>query len=334
MDSVTQFALGSAIGHVIAGNKIGRSALVIGGVVATLPDLDVFYRFADDVAEFTWHRGYSHSLFVMTLAAIFLTWLADKIQPTDWLSKRRWFALFFFCFTTHALLDACTVYGTQLWLPFSEYPVALSTLFVIDPLYTLPLLIAVLVTATRPSSIRATVIGLIISSLYLSATFVIRLHVDNIAKNTIAKIELSHAKHLSVAAPFTTLLWRIVVVDEDHYYNGYYSLFDDQKIVDLVASPRNLQVLKSTEQPINLLRLQWFTKDFFTVTVSEQNAVLKDLRMGFPPHYVFTFEIAEHDGASWQYIEPTALDATRDWRALGWIWRRIWQPLPPPSNEP
>ena len=47
------------------------------------------------------------------------------------------------CLVTHPLLDAFTVYGTQVLLPFSDYPVAWSTLFIIDPLYTLPLVVGV-----------------------------------------------------------------------------------------------------------------------------------------------------------------------------------------------
>ena len=45
---------------------------------------------------------------------------------------------------THPLLDATTVYGTQLWLPFTNHPVGVGSLFVIDPLYTLPLLVGVM----------------------------------------------------------------------------------------------------------------------------------------------------------------------------------------------
>jgi inner membrane protein len=41
------------------------------------------------------------------------------------------------------LLDACTSYGTQLLWPFSDYRVSWNIISVVDPLYTLPLLVAV-----------------------------------------------------------------------------------------------------------------------------------------------------------------------------------------------
>ena len=40
----------------------------------------------------------------------------------------------------HPVLDAFTVYGTQLLLPFSDYPAGLGSIFIIDPLFTVPLL--------------------------------------------------------------------------------------------------------------------------------------------------------------------------------------------------
>ena len=220
MDSVTQFVLGASIGHVVMGKQLGRTASIVGGVLATLPDLDVFYPFADDVADFTWHRGYSHSLFVMTIATPLFAALFWRLWPRASCHKWRTLSTVFLCFTTHAVLDACTVYGTQLWLPFSDHPVALSTVFVIDPLYTLPLLVGVLLTLCSPRSTRAAGLALALSSVYLLTSFIIRIHVDTVAQKAMAMAELSNATHLSIAAPFTTLLWRIVVVDEDNYYNG------------------------------------------------------------------------------------------------------------------
>ena len=42
-------------------------------------------------------------------------------------------------FGTHVLLDCFTVYGTQALWPLPLPPVGWATIFIIDPLYTLPL---------------------------------------------------------------------------------------------------------------------------------------------------------------------------------------------------
>ena len=57
MDSITQFALGASIGEAVLGRKIGNRAPVIGGLVATLPDLDSFIPWDDAIASMTYHRS-------------------------------------------------------------------------------------------------------------------------------------------------------------------------------------------------------------------------------------------------------------------------------------
>src|SRR5678816_1952708 len=45
----------------------------------------------------------------------------------------------------HPLIDAFTVYGTQLFWPLPMRPLMWSSLFIIDPLFTLPWLLACVV---------------------------------------------------------------------------------------------------------------------------------------------------------------------------------------------
>ena len=74
MDSVTQLALGASIATVCVPAKHRRKALVVGAVLGTLPDLDVMIDYGNGVANFTLHRGFSHSLLVLILFAVLL-WL-------------------------------------------------------------------------------------------------------------------------------------------------------------------------------------------------------------------------------------------------------------------
>jgi inner membrane protein len=70
MDSITQFVLGAAVSTACLGKKIGpRKAALVGGLLGTVPDLDVLIPFADPVDSFVYHRGWTHSVFVHALAA-------------------------------------------------------------------------------------------------------------------------------------------------------------------------------------------------------------------------------------------------------------------------
>ena len=93
MDSVTQAVLGAAVGEATLGRRVGAKAALWGAVLGTLPDLDVLYPFADPVSAFTWHRGPSHSLFVLAALTPVVVWLILKLHPDSSEHRSGWYRL-------------------------------------------------------------------------------------------------------------------------------------------------------------------------------------------------------------------------------------------------
>jgi inner membrane protein len=149
MDSLSQLVLGAAVGIAVMGRRTAVwKAALWGGIAGTLPDLDVLYDYGDAVRNMTYHRSATHSLILLTLFAPFLAALVA------WLHKERslfkpWFLAVWLALVTHPLLDTFTIYGTQLLYPISEHPYAIGSMFIIDPIYTLPLLMGVIVAVSR-----------------------------------------------------------------------------------------------------------------------------------------------------------------------------------------
>ena len=136
MDSFTQIVLGAAVGEAVLGKKIGNRAPLYGAVAGTIPDLDVLFTgFMDYSSALLFHRGISHSILFALLVAIFLSQLLTCFE--QYKNLKDWFWLFFLAFTTHALLDAQTTWGVQLFWPLKAR-FALDNIFIIDPFYTLP----------------------------------------------------------------------------------------------------------------------------------------------------------------------------------------------------
>ena len=172
MDSLTQAALGAAIGEAALGKQIGNKGAVLGAIVATIPDLDVaFYLFYDKLEMLSIHRGYSHSILFSIIGAFLIAYILQRIKWTKKISYQRlwiftWLALF-----THMLLDAFTAYGTQLFLPFSDARVGLDSINVVDPVYTLPLIFGLVGSLyffrKKPTRARYNYVGIIVSSIYL-----------------------------------------------------------------------------------------------------------------------------------------------------------------------
>ena len=138
MDPLTHVALGAAVGVAVMRRRsaVWKPALW-GAVAATLPDLDVLIDHRNPILDMVLHRAESHAPFWLTLASPLLAALVVFVhrEPAHW---RAWWLAIWLALVTHPLLDALTVYGTRLALPFSDRPYGVGSVFIIDPLVTLP----------------------------------------------------------------------------------------------------------------------------------------------------------------------------------------------------
>ena len=327
MDSVTQALLGAAVGEATLGRRVGAKAPLWGAILGTLPDLDVLYPFADPVGAFTWHRGPSHSLFVLAALTPVVVWLILKLHPGSSEHRRGWYRLVLMVFGTHVLLDCFTVYGTQALWPLPVPPVGWATTFIIDPLYTLPLaagLLAALLLRRSPARAwRWNLAGLALSSLYLAWSAGAKLYVDHRVRDILAQ-EGVHYEHLQAQpTPFNTLLWRVVGVNGGGYFEGLWSLASPEKGLTLTHYEHRPELLADIGASPAVQRLQWFTRGLYRVVQDDQGVVIGDLRMGLDPDYVFAFRVAEMGNPHPSPIVPERIRTEHDLRRLRALWERI-----------
>ena len=330
MDTVTQIALGAAIGELVLGRKVGWRAAVVGGLCGTMPDLDVFVPLGDPVSDFTYHRGVSHSLFVLALSAPVIAEIIVRVQKEGKTNRWGWHALVFLVLLTHPLLDSFTVYGTQIFWPFDTTPVGWATIFIIDPAYTLPLIVglicALIMGRKTPTGHRLNTLGVVLSTVYLGWTVLAKQQASAAAETAFARAGIQEARIIPIAGPFTSLFWRIVAVDDTTYYNAYYSILDDEA-EELRYTPhsRNIDLLKGLEDDWATRRLQWFTKGFYALKRDGDAIILTDLRMGFEPNYVFSFKLASVGNPHAVPLDkPEHIVVEQDVSGLSWVWQRIW----------
>jgi inner membrane protein len=373
MDSLTQMALGAAVGTAVMGRRAGARAALWGAACGTLPDLDTFVAYGDPVRDFTFHRAESHALFWLTLASPPLALLIHRLHGAVTGHFAGWLALVWAVLVTHALLDAFTVYGTQLLLPFSDYPVGIGSIFIIDPLYTLPLLLglaaALALRGRDPARAqRLNAAGLALSTTYLAWSVAAQTHVEGVVHRELAATPLATGRVLVTPTPFNTLLWRIVVMDEAGYHEGLYSLLDGPRGPRLTRHASQPALLEGLRDDWNVRRLAWFSKGFYGVSAApatiaaatapmgtvrqlfgpvataaaaedasdtRTRVVMVDLRMGQTPWFVFSFVVGAHDGQRAEPVPARQLPTSRPpLDSLGWLWRRILDPeLSPPLGQ-
>jgi len=329
MDSLTQLALGAAVGEATLGRKVGRKAILWGAALGTFPDLDVFIPFFDPVKNFTYHRSFSHSMFVLTALTPLFVWLILKLHPQTDLHRRGWSRLIWLVFITHILLDCFTVYGTQIFWPIWDYPVGWASIFIIDPVYTVPLLagvIAALVMTRRTDRghlfNRA---ALAVSTLYLAWSVGAKLYVTGRVEESLARQGIQVEKLLVSAGPFNTALWRIVAMQAGGgYYEGYYSLLDGFDDVTLEKYDSRVALLAGIEDHWPVQRLQWFTRGYYKVQQQGSRLLMSDLRMGYEPDYVFTFVVGTIGNPHTKPVAAEQIRSKRDLGRLKGVWARIW----------
>lgn len=320
MDSLSQIALGAAISVAVFRRKqpMWQSA-ALGAVVGTLPDLDVLISYGDPISEMTYHRTESHALFYLTLISPVLAWLWLKISGQAGLFRRSLVAIWLMLIT-HPLLDSLTIYGTQLGLPFTDYPVGTGSVFVIDPLYTLPLLLGTALTWGR-QRFGWNHLGLMLSTAYLGFGLIAQQHVTSLAKTQLPTTS-ANPKLLVTATPFNTVLWRLLLVEEQQYFEGYYSLLDPTSEIRWQSFERGGGLLHQWQQQPAVARLHWFSHGFVNLTQPAADTLhLTDLRMGMEPAYSFSFALpldAQHQVTG----TPQQLKMPTDTRAVSWLYRR------------
>jgi len=310
MDSVSQAALGATVGVVVMGRTIPVwQAALTGAVVGTLPDLDVFIDQGDEIRNMVWHRAHTHALFWQALAspAIALV-LATLTRTREHLP--RWFLMVLLGLFTHSLLDAMTVYGTRIWLPFSDEPVGVGSLFIIDPLYTLPLLLGLLLALLIRTGARRrwALAGLLASTLYAGWSAAAQHYVTTRVMAATEARGLNPDQVLVVPTPFNTLLWRIVLVDRDSYHEGFFSLLDPfvapTRPIGFSRHDRGSEHEDGTAAFADANLVRAFSKGFYALSDDGRYAYITDLRMGQHPYFSFSFAFAEHQSLPLREIDP------------------------------
>jgi len=296
MDSLTQLTLGAAVGYVVAGRKLGKKALLWGAFAGTLPDLDFIPTLPldDEFLFLKYHRGFSHSFIFTVVGAAFMSWV---------LRRKELFSLFFWGFLTHIILDAFTSWGTQLFWPLSPR-IAFNAIFIVDPFYSIPLIIAVVASLFYSSHEKRKtwiLVSLVISSMYLVMSLGIKLSMNHKFETLFKTQGLDVIQYKTRPSPFNIILWSATAETEDHYHYAMISLFDSTLPHEVYTIEKKQHHIESytDERTQELLR---YTKGYFSTRPYKDGVLVHDLRYGFMgdpflngENYVFSYYLQKTD---------------------------------------
>ncbi len=337
MDSLTQIVLGAACGEAVLGKKIGNKALLFGAIGGTIPDLDVFvgsWLYGNEIDAMLFHRGFMHSILFSVLAAFVFGWLVFKLYNSGrrkgTTTQRNWISLFFWALFTHPILDCFTPYGTQLFAPISNYRVAFNNIAVVDPIYTLPFLICIIVLMffNRKSKGRQLwlKLGLGISSVYMFFTFGNKFYMDSVFKETLKDKGVNYKRYYAQPTIFNNVLWYGVAETDTTYHVGYYSLLDKESVFsDFKALPK-VRAL-NPEKYKRVKSLAWFSNDYYSIyKIGDNDYQYNDLRYPVTDKEnstssVFRFRLYEENGEI--NMKPFERNEDNISNALKALWERL-----------
>jgi inner membrane protein len=285
MDTLTHVALGSLIGDSLLGKKIGKKAMAIGAFAQYFPDVDVIASiWLPPAQNLLAHRGITHSFFFAALAAGLFAVMCFHFLKRSNVTLLAWMLFFLLQLAIHAAIDAFNAYGVGWFEPFSEHRISFNTIYVVDPLLTLPVvagsIVLLLVKNNYVHRLKLNAVSLILFALYLSYGTINKISVNSEVEEKLKAQHIPYNRYFTTPTPMNTWLWYVVAEDTAGYYTGYRSVFDTSIEMPLHYFLKKDSLLSSANDKDAIPYLKRFSQDYYTVEYRNQKLVFNDLRFG------------------------------------------------------
>jgi len=309
MDSLSQIVLGAAVSNAFLGKKIGNKSILYGALIGTIPDLDVWIAtfFYDPITQIEVHRGFSHSIIFYLLLSILIAFGIQKIEKKTKISFYLSYLTVFLILLTHSLLDIFTTWGTELFWPFYN-KIAIKSIFVIDPLYTFPFLICLIISMTKQKNNSKRFfwnnLGLLCSTSYLFLTILLKVIVYNKVVNELKNNHINFNEVVVKPTAMNTILWNVIIETDDRFLLSDYSFFDT-KPMRFQSHLKQHNYIKDIEKEPIIIQLKKISENQFIITNKQKNLFFNDLRFGLlnkdsaDIKYAFSYELYK-DGDVWK----------------------------------
>ena len=334
MDPFTHGLLGAALSQATLREKrLAPIAALCGAVGGMAPDVDVLIASDSDPLLFLeYHRQFTHSLLFVPVGALLCALLFHFVVGRCWkLDFKHTYLFAFLGYAAHPLLDACTSYGTMLLWPFSDARIDWSTIAIIDPLFTVPLLAAAVLAAIKrePKIAR---MGLAWCGLYLLLGLAQREGAETMAAQLAAKRSQDPIDIQAKPSFGNLIIWKTIYEAEGRFYvdaarvGTAPKVFEGTSISKLDLARDFPWLQPDTQQAHDVTRFAWFSQGYVAQDTSDLTRII-DIRYSLVPNDI---------NALWSItLDPKAApDAHTPYqnhrRDVGESGRKLWQMIVEP----
>lgn len=331
MDPFTQGVVGVSATQLLSSRKDKFIAAGLGVVSGMAADLDVLIKSSSDpLLALEYHRHFTHSLifipFGALLCALLVYYLFSSVRQSLGFARTYLFCLA--GYATHAVLDACTTYGTQLFWPFSTTRVSWNNVSVVDPLFTIPLLILVLIAMFRRSTLMAFIAAAYAFG-YLGLGAIQGQRAQTLAEQ-LAQSRGHETVNVGVKPSFGNIItWKSVYQHENRFYVDAIRVLVATRIIE-GTSTEKLDVAKhfswldlESQQAKDIKRFSWFSQEHLALDPDNPMRII-DMRYSLLPNradgmwgIVLKKDAADDEHVAWTTTRPNK-DNVRENVALLW----------------
>ena len=291
MDLLTQGLLGTAMALAVAKPDEINKAAIIGLLAGLAADVDFFIRSnTDPLLNLEFHRHFTHSVFFIPIAALIISILLWPIFRKQ-LIWSRIFTYSLAGYLLSGLLDACTSYGTRLLWPLSEDKISFNIISIIDPIFTLSLLLGVLITLKTRQKIFV-YLFLIISSGYMSLGWYQHQQVEQLSRQLVA--QRGHQAEKLIVKPTlgNLFLWRSIYLYQSKYYvdairlsplSGQSTIFKGESIQQFDPDSHDLKISADSVLQHDINRFSSFSSHYLAIDPRQKDFII-DVRYSNLPN--------------------------------------------------
>jgi inner membrane protein len=289
MDPITQGIVGAAITQPAAQKRHLGSAALLGALAGMAPDLDVLIRSeTDPLLALEYHRQFTHALAFIPVGAFICAGILYLLWSHRLLSFKHTYLYCLLGYATHGLLDACTTYGTLLFWPFSHARVAWNTVSVIDPLFSLPLLLLLIVTIILRSKRWAW------AAVFYAAAYLLLGAAQNHRALDAARTLAAERGHMPLNLGVKPSFANIVVWKSVYEYDGRYyvdairaasavTIIEGTTTEKLILDKHLPWLAVDSQQSRDVRRFRWFSNDHLGVDPADEERII-DIRYSLIPN--------------------------------------------------
>lgn len=295
MDPLTHAISGAALARAFPKETLPAKQVALIILLAMAPDSDIVLRLISDPVYLQHHRGLTHSLLMLPLWGWLIFSLSSRqIKQNPVMPKLIGLALLL-----HISLDVITAYGTMLFAPVSDKRFSVDLLFIIDPLFSLCLLIPLLMGFIWKQHARSlSILSFVAALAYLALAYINQQQAIDLTKKAYPDAIAYHALPLA----FSPFNWQLIATYPNHYaraavhlkpdFPGLAPLFDDTFVTTLlstnISGPNHIHwqnlpamhTVKHVDQLPGTAFYAWFTRFPVLLRQDSESIDFGDLAFG------------------------------------------------------